>query len=80
MKEEGDGQLYSSWLIKWLNCSCRDGEGQMLETACYLSKLWSRKERTLGVYALCLVILCTRNHICAHETGSCCNKGWGQLS
>ena len=25
-EEEGDGQLYSSWLIKWLNCSCGDGE------------------------------------------------------
>ena len=26
MEEEGDGQLYSSWLIKWRNCSCGDGE------------------------------------------------------
>ena len=48
MEEEGDGQLYSSWLIKSLTAS-----RQLLETACYLSKLWSRKEHMSGVYALC---------------------------
>ena len=26
MEEEGNGQLYLSWLLKWLNCSCGDGE------------------------------------------------------